>query len=112
MKNYTYIIDYSKSGIKTTRGFANVYLIISIILTLGLFIAAIEEESGVLGLYALLSITSGFLINGSLSALACIAENSLINKEQQNEIISLLKNNQIAIKNEVKEKDDFDFLEK
>lgn len=112
MKNYTYIIDYSKSGIKTTRGFANVYLIISIILTLGLFITAIEEESGVWGLYALLSITSGFLINGSLSALACIAENSLINKEQQNEIISLLKNNQIAIKNEVKEKDDFDFLEK
>jgi len=42
MKNYTSIIDYSKSGIKTTRGFANVYLIISIFLTLGLLIAAIH----------------------------------------------------------------------
>jgi len=78
----------------------------------GTLVAAIEEESGVLGLYALLSITSGFLINGSLSALACIAENSLINKEQQNEIISLLKKRQFVVINEVKEKDDFDFLEK
>lgn len=107
MKKETISFSYSGSGIKTTRAIANTFLIISILLSVGLFIAAFDSEEGSLALYALISILSGFLIHGPLCSLATIAENSLINSEQQDIIISLLRNNHFKNNN-----DEFEFLEK
>lgn len=80
MAKETLYINYKGTGIKTTRGLADILFVVGIIGTIGFFIASISTEEPIFMIFSLSFLLTGFLFWSVLRAVATIADNSLLQR--------------------------------